>query len=142
MIDKDMLYKEECYAIQGAVFSVYREMGCGFLEAVYQECLSIEFGLRGIPFTAQPEVRLMYKDRWLEKTYRPDFVCYGKIILEIKAVTVIAPEHRAQLLNYLKATQFELGLLANFGCYPRAVVQRMANTSNVRLVAGSRETDS
>ena len=133
MTERELLYKDECYEIQGAVFEVYREMGCGFLEAVYQECLALEFGLRGIPFVAQPELRLLYKGELLEKTYKPDFICYRKIVLEIKAVREISPEHQAQLLNYLKATQFELGLLANFGSYPKAAVQRMVSTSEGRL---------
>src|SRR6185312_1977950 len=99
-----MLYKEEVYAVQGAVFEVYREMGCGFLEAVYQECLFKEFQNRGIPFEAQEELRISYKGEILTQTYLPDFVCYGQVILELKATKAIAPEHQAQILNYLKAT--------------------------------------
>jgi GxxExxY protein len=124
-----VLFPEECYAIQGAVFDVYREMGCGFLEAVYQECLEREFRLRQLSFEAQKELVLSYKNEQLAQTYRPDFICYGKIIVELKAVKEIAPEHKAQLLNYLKATGLELGLLVNFGAYPKAEIVRLANTN-------------
>jgi len=122
--ENKIIFKEESYAIQGAVFEVYREMGCGFLEAVYQECLEKEFSKRGIPFTAQKELKLMYKDKLLQQTYKPDFICYNKIIVELKAAKSIVPEHEAQVLNYLKATGMELGLLVNFGAYPKAVVKR------------------
>jgi GxxExxY protein len=126
---EDLLFKDECYAIQGTVFNVYREMGCGFLEAVYQECLEKEFLQRLVPFEAQKELVLSYKGEQLSQTYKPDFICYGKIIVELKAVKEIAPEHKAQLLNYLKATGLELGLLVNFGAYPKAEIVRLANTN-------------
>ena len=121
-----IIYKEECYAIQGAIFEVYREMGHGFLEAVYQECLLKELQSRQVPFTAQPILRLSYKEQPLEQAYRPDFVCYDRIILELKAVKNIAPEHKAQVINYLKATGVKLGLPVNFGAYPKAEVSRLA----------------
>src|SRR5271165_3969144 len=115
-----LVYAEETFAIRGAVFEVYRIMGCGFLEPVYQECLEKEFRHRGIPFLAQEELKLTYKEEPLEQIYKPDFICFGKIIVELKAAKEIAPEHKAQLINYLKATQMKLGLLVNFGSYPRA----------------------
>jgi GxxExxY protein len=121
-----ILFKEECYVIQGAIFEVYREMGCGFLEAVYQECLERELIARDIPFQPQAELRLTYKGLVLKQTYKPDFICHGKIILEIKAVRDITPEHQAQLLNYLKATGMKLGLLVNFGSHPRVTIKRFA----------------
>ena len=99
-----VLFKEECFQIQGAVFEVYREMGCGFLESVYQECLQREFTNRGIPFRAQTELDLTYKGEALSQTFKPDFICYDSIILELKAVKATAPEHQAQPMNYLKAT--------------------------------------
>jgi len=99
-------------------------MGCGFLESVYQECLERELASRGISFQAQVDLRLSYKGQPLLHTYKPDFVCYGEIIVEIKAVKGIAPEHEAQLLNYLKATGMKLGLLVNFGSYPKATIKR------------------
>jgi GxxExxY protein len=122
---KALLYKEESFAIRGAIFEVYREMGCGFLEAVYQECLEKELGLRGIPFIAQQDLKLMYKGEPLERTYKPDLICYDSIILELKAVKEISDEHRAQLHNYLKATGMKLGLLANFGHYPKVEIERI-----------------
>ena len=121
----ELLFKEECYLIQGAVFEVYREMGCGFLEPVYQECLEHEFALRGIPFVSQSELKLAYKGKPLRQIYKPDFVCFGQIIVELKALTEIIGEHRAQVLNYLKATELHLGLLVNFGCHPKATVERL-----------------
>ena len=94
---------------------VHRELGKGFLEAVYQECLEIELALRGIPFQPQAELRLTYKGRTLKQRYYPDFLCFDKIVLEIKAVSELADEHRAQVHNYLKATGLRLALLVNFG---------------------------
>ena len=94
---------------------MYNDKGYGFTEPVYQECLEIELGLRGIPNVPQAELKLSYKGRALRKTFQPDFVCYDKIILELKAVSEFAPENRSQVHNYLKATGFRLGLLVNFG---------------------------
>jgi GxxExxY protein len=120
-----VLFRDESYAIQGAVFEVYREMGSGFLEPVYQECLALEFCRRKIPFTAQNDLSLVYKGERLQQIYRPDFLCFEKVIVEIKAAKALAPEHRAQLLNYLKATEFKLGLLVNFGHYPKVQMERL-----------------
>ena len=120
-----MLYRDEVFRIQGAVFEVSREMGIGFLEAVYQECLAIEFGARSIPFVALPSLNLAYKGVRLQQTYRPDFVCFDEIVVELKSTREIAPEHRAQLINYLKGTGLRLGLLVNFGSAPKARVERI-----------------
>jgi GxxExxY protein len=120
-----ILFKDEVYAIQGAVFEVYREMGCGFLEAVYQECLENEFRQRSIPFSAQSELVLTYKGTTLVQRYKPDFVCYDKIVVELKAMTALAPEHKAQLFNYLKASRLRLGLLVNFGHHPKVQIERI-----------------
>jgi GxxExxY protein len=119
-----ILFKEECFAIQGAVFEVYREMGCGFLEAVYQECLEKELTRKGIPFQSQVQLVLTYKGDRLSQTYKPDFVCYNKIIVELKTVKEVDNAHRAQLLNYLKATGLRLGLLVNFSHFPKATIER------------------
>ena len=121
----EIVFKDESYAIMGACFEVYREQGCGFLEAVYQECLALEFGLRGIPFVPQRDLLLSYKGCQLMQTYKPDFLCYERIILEIKAVSALAPEHRAQVHNYLKAAGHRLGLLVNFGHYPKLQYERI-----------------
>jgi len=122
--NEKLLLKEECYAIQGAIYEVYHEMGAGFLEAVYQECLCKEFQKRGIPFQAKVTLSLTYKGERLMQTYEPDFICYDQIIVELKALRETAMKHRAQVLNYLKAASLHLGLLVNFGHYPKATVER------------------
>ena len=85
-----IVYREESYWILGACFEVYREKGCGFLEAVYQECLEIELALRSVPFKAQAELLLNYKGKMLKQVYKPDVICYEKIVVELKAVTELA----------------------------------------------------
>lgn len=120
-----LIYSDEVFRIQGAIFDVSREMGIGFLEAVYQECLALEFAARDIPFVARRPVALAYKGQPLLQTYQPDFVCFDEIIVELKVARELAPEHRAQTLNYLKATGLRLGLLVNFGCAPKAKVERL-----------------
>ena len=122
---KELLYRDESYLIRGAVFEVYRQMGCGFLEAVYQECLQREFCKQGIQFVSQAELILFYKQEKLQQIYKADFICYGKIIVELKAAKELTNEHRAQLHNYLKATGISLGLLVNFGHYPKAIIERV-----------------
>ena len=111
----EILCKDESYAVMGACFEVYSVMGSGFLERMYQECLEIEFSSRKIPAFSQCPVRLSYKYRELRSTYVPDFVCYGKMILEVKGVSEISDSHRAQVLHYLRASGLRLGLLVNFG---------------------------
>ena len=126
----NLLYKEESYRIIGACFEVYKNKGCGFLEAVYQECLEIEFEHQEIRFVAQLELDLFYRGRKLKQVYKPDFICFNQIIVELKAVHQLADEHRAQVHNYLKATEFELGLLVNFGHYPKIEHERIARSIN------------
>ncbi|MCR4305306.1 MAG: GxxExxY protein [Gallionella sp.] len=121
----EILYKDECYQIQGAVFEVYRETGRGFLEIVYQECRGKEFSKRVIPFVAHQKLELSYKGEPLRQTCIPDFICHKSIIIELKALAATTGEHKAQVLNYLKATGMRLGLLVNFGCYPKATVERI-----------------
>ncbi len=121
----DLLYKDEPYAVIGACFEVYNDKGCGFLEAVYQECLELELGFRDIPFQPQAELELTCKGKKLQQHYYPDFVCYGKIIVEIKAVTDLADEHRAQVHNYLKATGYRIALLVNFGHHGKLQYERI-----------------
>jgi GxxExxY protein len=120
-----LLYEAETYRILGACFEVYKEKGCGFLEAVYQECLEIEFDIQQIPFVAQDALMLNYKGRILKQCYKPDFVCHQKIVVELKAVTAISDEHRAQLHNYLRATKYRLGMLVNFSHYPQLEHERI-----------------
>lgn len=120
-----LIHADETHALLGACFEVYKDKGCGFLEAVFQECLEIELTDRGIPFEAQPELQLEYKGRILKQTYKPDFVCFGKIVVELKAVTNLGDEHRAQVHNYLKATGLRVGLLVNFGHFPLVEHERI-----------------
>jgi len=128
LMDKELIYKDECYAIVGGCFNVYKDKGCGFLEPVYQECMEIELAHLDIPFVPKPTLELIYRGRRLAKGYEPDLVCYGKIILELKAVDRLTDEHRAQVLNYLSATGFKLGLLMNFGHHPQLEWERIVNT--------------
>ena len=121
-----IIYKLESYEIMGACFEVYKEKGSGFLESVYQECLEIELGERKVPFKFQPELSLAYKGRPLKSKFKPDFICYDKIVLELKAVTALADEHRAQVQNYLRAAKIKLGLLVNFSHYPKLEYERIA----------------
>jgi GxxExxY protein len=124
----DFIFKDECYAIIGACFEVYKDKGCGFHEPIYQECLGIEFEYCRIPAIPTPGLSLEYRDRILTQKYFPDFVCHERIIVELKAVTELTDEHRAQVLNYLKAGDFQLGLLVNFGHYPKLQYERIVKT--------------
>ena len=121
----ELVYPEESYRIIGACFNVYNDKGHGFLEPVYQECLEIELQCQDIPFVPQKKIALTYRGQMLKHTYEPDFVCFDKIVVEIKAVSGLANEHRAQLLNYLNAAEMKLGLLVNFGCHPKLEYERM-----------------
>lgn len=126
-MDEGIVFKDESYRIVGACFEVYKEKGNGFLEGVYQECLAMEFSDQGIPFVEKPRPRLTYKGRELTQTYEPDFLCFDEIIVEIKAVKQLADEHRAQVINYLKSGEKQLGLLMNFGHYPKMENERFVN---------------
>lgn len=119
-----LLFENETYKIRGCVYEVYRELGVGFLEPVYQECLEIELLKQEIPFVAQKPLSLAYKSEQLKQSYAPDLICYDTIIVELKAVKSILPEHKAQLMNYLKATDKKVGLLVNFGSFPKATIER------------------
>lgn len=125
---KDLLFKDESYQIVGAALEVSNNLGCGFLEAVYQEALEIEFSDSKIPFESQKQIQIKYKDRILKKKYIADFICFDQIIVEIKAIQTISTIEEAQLLNYLKATQLPLGLIINFG-NPKLEWKRYANTN-------------
>jgi GxxExxY protein len=121
----DILFKSECYDIQGAVFEVYKELGMGFLEAPYQEALELELAERDVPFVTQKEISIRYKTRTLKQTYKADLICHDAIILELKAVKALDDSHRAQVHNYLKATGLRLGLLVNFGHHPLVEIERI-----------------
>lgn len=109
----------------GACFEVYEEMGCGFLEAVYQECLEQELSHQNIPHQSQVSLQLRYKGQLLKQRFIPDFLCFDQIVLEIKAVSNFANEHRAQVHNYLKTTGYRLGILVNFGHSPKLEWERI-----------------
>ena len=111
----DLIYKKECFDIIGGALHVYEILGQGFVEAVYQEALQMEFCRRNIPHEREKEVNIYYGEETLDIKFKPDFICFGKIIVELKAVAELENIHRAQILNYLKATQYRLGLLINFG---------------------------
>lgn len=121
----DLLFRDEAYRIVGAAMEVYNDKGNGFLEPVYQECMEIELASRDIPFVPQKRLPIVYKGQELRQCYIPDLVCYQAIIVELKAVREIMDEHRAQLLNYLKATGLRLGLLVNFGRHPKLEWERL-----------------
>jgi GxxExxY protein len=115
----ELLLKDEVYAVIGAAIEVHRELGPGFLEAVYQEAMKIELADRGIPFLAQQPLTIHFKNRILKKRYEPDLFCYNSLIAELKAETQLIGADEAQLLNYLKATGLRVGLLINFGSVGR-----------------------
>ena len=122
---KELLFKDETYRIRGVCYEVYKEKGCGFVEPVYQECMELELSLQGIKYVAQPRLQLEYKVQLLKSEYVPDLICFEKIIVELKAVTELTDEHRAQVHNYLKATGHRLGLLVNFGHHPQIEIERI-----------------
>lgn len=114
MVDK-LIDKDEVYEIVGACFEVYNTLGHGYLEAVYQEALALEFEARGVPFVKEKEIDIQYKGRVLAKRYVADFICFNRVIVETKAVSTLLPEHQAQALNYLRATGLKVAVLVNFG---------------------------
>lgn len=121
----EILYPEESYALTGAAFEVYKELGCGYLEPVYQEAYETELRLRRVPFESQKGLTINYKGKPLTKSYIADILGYGKIIVELKAEKQLSSRHEAQVLNYLKATSFRLGLLYNFGAEHRLEWKRI-----------------
>ena len=136
----ELIHKQEVYAIVGAAMEVYNELGQGFLEPVYQEALEIELGERRVSFEPQKELRIRYKGRVLKKTYTADLIAFGKVIVELKALDKLTSREESQLLNYLKATGLEVGVLINLGAedkleWKRLVVKtkkRSANNANLR----------
>jgi GxxExxY protein len=125
-----LLFKEEVYRLIGAAMEVYNILGAGFLEAVYQEALEYELELRRIPYVSQSGIRIRYKDKVLEHTYRPDLVISEKIVVELKAIEKIGNNEIAQLLNYLKATDYEVGIIINFGAKQDLEWKRMILTED------------
>ena len=121
-----LLYPEECYKINGALYEVHKVLGPGLLEKVYQEALEKELKLQGIPFEREKNFTIMYKGEALEQKYIADFVIYDKIVVELKAVDELLPVHTAQVINYLAITGYKLGLLVNFNAeriHPERIVR-------------------
>jgi len=114
-METDLIFGKEVYEIIGAAIEVHKTLGHGFLEAIYQEALEYELSDRKISFSSQIELKVKYKDRYLQKTYIVDIIAYDKIIIELKALSNLSGKEEAQLINYLKATGFKVGLLINFG---------------------------
>ena len=123
-MEEKLIYEDETFAIRGAIFEVYKTLGDGYLEEIYQNALEEELKLRGVPFVAKKQLHIMYKGRDCG-LYEPDFICYDKIIVELKAVESLHPKHSAQLMNYLRATGHKLGLLVNFCSYPKVDIRRI-----------------
>jgi GxxExxY protein len=126
----DFPLKDETYQVLGCCFEVYNEVGCGFLESVYQECLELELTVNQVPFQAQPSINISFKGQVLKKTFAPDLLCFDKVIVELKAVRGLVAEHRAQIINYLKVSRLEVGLLVNFGAYPKLEYERIISQKN------------
>jgi GxxExxY protein len=123
----ELAHKDLSYQIIGAAMEVHSQLKSGFLEAVYQEALSLEFTARDIPFEPLQPLPVLYKGQLLKCKYVADFICFGKIIVEIKALDTLTTKEEAQLLNYLKATGFKLGLLINFGAFHEVQWKRLVN---------------
>jgi len=122
---RDLIYKDECYGIYGCIYEVNKKLGTGFLEAVYQEALEIELSRKNIPFVSQQELEILYDGIPLVNKYVADIICYEKIIIELKAVSKINNQHKAQLMNYMVATGYKLGLLVNFNSFPKSEIIRI-----------------
>ena len=121
----ELIHKQEAFAVIGAAIEVHRTLGPGFLEAVYQHSLEIEFSSQNIKFHSQPEIKILYKGHPISKGYTPDFICFDNILLEIKAIQALTLIEKAQMINYLKATNCKLGLLINFGSFGKLEWQRV-----------------
>jgi GxxExxY protein len=129
-MNSELLYKKEVYDIFGAAIEVHRTLGPGFLEAVYQEAFELELKDWDIPYESQKTLQIYYKGNPLQKEYVADLICYGRILVELKAVKEIDPVHKAQVINYLKITGLPVGLLINFCSFPKLEKQRLVCTNN------------
>ena len=121
----DLIFRDEVYRIIGACLAVHKDKGNGFAEPVYQDALEIELECQAIPFDAQHNFPIHYRERQLRHTYTPDLLCFEQIIVELKAARALTDEHRALLMNYLKVARRPLGLLVNFGSHPRLEWERI-----------------
>ena len=123
----ELLLKDEVYRVMGCAFEVYKDLGCGFLEPVYQEALELKVADQGIVFEAQKRLQIFYKGRPLKKDYIADLIVIGQMVVELKAEEHLMPRDEAQLINYLKATRLRVGLLVNFGAFPKLEWKRFVN---------------
>ena len=121
----ELIFKDEVYSIMGAAMDVHRELGSGFLESVYQEALEMELTRRQIPFESLKPIKIIYKGRTLNKEFVADLICYGKIIVELKAQENLSGKEEAQVLNYLKATGIKVAVVINFGSHPKLEWKRL-----------------
>ena len=121
----ELIFKDEVYSIMGAAMDVHRELGSGFLESVYQEALEMELTRRQIPFESQRSIKIIYKGKTLNKEFVADLICYGKIIVELKAQESLSGKEEAQVLNYLKATAIKVAVVINFGSHPKLEWKRL-----------------
>jgi len=121
----ELIFKDEVYSIMGAAMDVHRELGSGFLESVYQEALEMELTRRQIPFESQRSIKIIYKGEMLNKEFVADLICYGKIIVELKAQESLSGKEEAQVLNYLKATAIKVAVVINFGSHPKLEWKRL-----------------
>ena len=135
-----LIYKDECYKINGAIFAVHKSLGPGLKEISYQQAMAIELQYQGIPFEREKRFPLYHRGIKLESEYIADFVCFGKIVLELKAVSELLDLHRAQLQNYLAVTHFKIGLLVNFND-TFIVPERIVNPLYMRKIILEREKD-
>ena len=122
----EYLFQNETFLIRKCMMNVFNELGYGFLEKVYQEALAIEFQNNGIPFEREARIPVYYKNVKLQQEYIADFICYDNIIVEVKAISELTGSHKAQVINYLKATNLQVGLLVNFGA-SKIKVERLFN---------------
>ncbi len=129
---ENLTLEEMTYAVRGVLYNVYNEVGSGLPEKVYQECLEIELAKSGIPFTAEPQIRLNYRGQALVTSIRPDFVCFNQVLVEIKAVAELDDRHLGQTLSYLRCLNLKLGYLVNFGTYPDLHIKRVSNSRHVK----------
>jgi len=127
--------QQEGYDFMAAAFAVYNEIGNGFTEEIYQEALEMELQDRKIPFVPQPELGICYKGKPLRKKFRPDLMVFSSIVVELKAVAFLTDEHKAQLLNYLKATGKPVGYLVNFGCREELEWKRFVRTKKLASIS-------
>ena len=128
----EYIFKEETYKIRGCMMKVYNELGSGFLEKVYQEALELEFMETGVPFQREATLKVFYKGKQLKQEFFADFICFNKIIVEVKAVSMLTDSLRSQVSNYLKATDYDLGLLVNFGA-EQIEIERLFNYHKNRI---------